>query len=94
LDDEPFMSTPPAETVIDDSAPGVQEHLPGVAAEPPRDPSASAITDQPVRPGTPSAADTAPYPNPITTPPDAIAPPSTAPQTPTPVLNPDNPYRD
>jgi hypothetical protein len=35
-----------------------------------------------------------PYPNPTTTPPDAVAPPATTPQTPTPALDPENPYRD
>jgi hypothetical protein len=35
-----------------------------------------------------------PYPNPTTTPPDAIAPPDTAPQTPTPALDPENPYQE
>ncbi len=32
-------------------------------------------------------------PDPTTTPPDAIAPPNSAPETPTPLLNPENPYR-
>ena len=32
-------------------------------------------------------------PDPTTTPPDAIAPPNSAPETPTPVLDPENPYR-
>jgi hypothetical protein len=34
------------------------------------------------------------YPNPVTTPPDAIAPPATNPAEPTPILDPENPYRD
>jgi hypothetical protein len=35
-----------------------------------------------------------PYPDPVTTPPDAIAPPATNPAKPTPILDPENPYRD
>jgi hypothetical protein len=34
-----------------------------------------------------------PYPDPTTTPPDAIAPPDVGPQGPTPLLDPENPYR-
>ena len=34
------------------------------------------------------------YPNPVTTPPDAIAPPATNPAEPAPTLDPENPYRD
>lgn len=34
------------------------------------------------------------YPNPVTTPPDAIAPPATTPVEPAPTLDPENPYRD
>lgn len=84
FDDEPFISTPsgPADhVIIDDSAPGVQEHLPGVAPE------------SPVVPSNPGVEPPA-YPNPVTTPPEGIAPPNTAPQTPTPALDPENPYRD
>lgn len=81
FDDEPFVSTPTDHVVIDDSAPGVQEHLPGVAPESPAVPSNPGV-ERPT------------YPNPVTTPPDAIAPPDTAPQTPTPALDPENPYRD
>jgi hypothetical protein len=84
FDDEPFVSSPspPDEVIIDDSAPGVQEHLPGVTPE------------APVTPSAPAVEESKPYPNPTTTPPEAIAPPSTTPQTPTPVLDPENPYRD
>jgi hypothetical protein len=82
FDDEPFVSSRPDEVIIDDSAPGVQEHLPGVASEPPSTPSAPAVEEP------------KPYPNPTTTPPEAIAPPSTTPETPTPALDPENPYRD
>jgi hypothetical protein len=35
-----------------------------------------------------------PYPNPTTTPPDAIAPPANSPTQPSPSLDPENPYRD
>ena len=44
----------------------------------------------------PSPAETrpAPYPNPTTTQPDAIAPPHTGPLVPTPLLDPENPYRE
>jgi hypothetical protein len=34
-----------------------------------------------------------PYPDPITTPPDAVAPPNTSPEQPLPLLDPENPYR-
>ncbi|MES1186601.1 MAG: hypothetical protein ABUL60_22500 [Myxococcales bacterium] len=80
LDDEPFISTPPDQVIINDSAQGVQEHLPGVAPEP-----APAST-------APEVAEPKPYPNPTTTPPEAIAPTSPTPQTST--LDPENPYRD
>jgi hypothetical protein len=46
----------------------------------------------PQPPSAAPAANPAPYPNPTTTPPDGIAPES-APQTPAPVLEPENPYR-
>lgn len=46
----------------------------------------------PQRPSAAPSAAPAPYPNPTSTPPDDIAPES-APQTPTPVLEPENPYR-
>jgi hypothetical protein len=46
----------------------------------------------PQPPSATPAVDPAPYPNPTTTPPDAIAPES-APGAPTPVLEPENPYR-
>jgi len=82
FDSEPFVSAPTHETVIDDSAPGVQEHLPGVT------PPSALVPDQPVV--TPPAT----YPNPTTTPPEAVAPPNTNPETPTPALDPENPYRD
>ena len=42
----------------------------------------------------PAETRAAPYPNPTTTPPDAIAPPHTDPLVPTPLLDPENPYRD
>jgi hypothetical protein len=44
----------------------------------------------PSDPGTPKEV---PYPDPITTPPDAIAPPDTNPELPQPLLDPENPYR-
>jgi hypothetical protein len=34
-----------------------------------------------------------PYPNPTSTPPDAIAPPNVSPELPTPLLDPENPYK-
>lgn len=67
-----------SEVVIDDSAPGAQETFP--------QPDAG-------EPAQSSVAPAAPYPNPTTTPPDAIAPPEAEPQTPTPALDPENPYR-
>ena len=42
----------------------------------------------------PAETRAAPYPNPTTTPPDAIAPPHTDPLVPTPLRDPENPYRD
>jgi hypothetical protein len=42
----------------------------------------------------PSSFPPVPYPNPTSTPPDAIAPPDATPQTPAPALDPDNPYRE
>jgi hypothetical protein len=65
---------------IDDSAPGVQERLPKAAPSPPLD----APFPEPI---------SNPYPNPTTTPPDGVAPPDSPPQTPTPALDPENPYR-
>ena len=43
---------------------------------------------------TPDLLPAAPYPNPTTTPPEGVAPPDTSPQTPTPALDPENPYQD
>lgn len=42
----------------------------------------------------PPTSPPAPYPNPTTTPPDAVAPPVTGPATSTPPLDPENPYRE
>jgi hypothetical protein len=81
LDDEPFVSAPARETVIDDSAPGVQENLPGAT------PPSRLMPDKP-------GVAAPPYPNPATTPPDAIAPANASPHTPTPALDPENPYSD
>jgi len=42
----------------------------------------------------PAETRAAPYPNPTTTPPDAMAPPTTDPRIPTPLLDADNPHRE
>jgi len=42
----------------------------------------------------PTMTPTLPYPNPTTTPPDAVAPPDAPSSTPTPALEPENPYQD
>ena len=65
--------------VIDDSVSGAQQRFP-----------------QPTPP-TPLEAPypdplSKPYPNPTTTPPEGVAPPQTSPNTPTPALDPENPY--
>jgi hypothetical protein len=64
--------------VIDDAAPGVQPQLLQQPA--------------PIEAPYPERV-SPPYPNPSTTPPEGIAPPDTAPETPTPALDPENPYR-
>jgi len=64
--------------IVDDSAPGVQPK----SAEPL--PPVEAPFPERMSP---------PYPNPSTTPPEGIAPPEIAPETPTPALDPENPYR-
>jgi len=56
-------------------------------------PGAQESFPQPAQPSL-STTPAAPYPNPTTTPPDGLAPPDTSPETPTPALDPDNPYRD
>ncbi len=48
---------------------------------------------QPV-PRSPDSPRQLPYPNPTTTPPDAVAPPDVTPEIPTPALDPENPYRN
>lgn len=42
----------------------------------------------------PTTTPALPYPDPTTTPPDGVAPPEATPSTPTPALDPENPYRD
>jgi hypothetical protein len=66
------------EVIINDNAPGAQDTFPQPGA---------------VQPDQSSVAPPATYPSPTSTPPDAIAPPDVQPQTPTPVLDPENPYR-
>jgi hypothetical protein len=56
-------------------------------------PGAQETFPQPAEPSM-STAPAAPYPNPTTTPPEGMAPPEASPQTPTPAVEPDNPYRD
>ena len=73
----PSVSTPRHDYIVDDTAPDVQPK----SSEPP-----------PVEAPFPERM-TPPYPNPSTTPPEGIAPPETAPETPTPALDPENPYR-
>jgi len=73
----PSTSAPRDDYVIDDAAPGVQPQLPKPA---------------PVEAPYPERA-SPPCPNPSTTPPEGIAPPETSPETPTPALDPENPYR-
>ena len=72
------------EVFIDDSAPGAQ----------PRMPQTSPAMPPPQAPKLPQAEPSAPYPNPTITPPEGIAPDPASPQTPTPALDPQNPYRD
>jgi hypothetical protein len=55
--------------------------------------SAPGVQETLPQPDQPSAMPPATYPNPTSTPPDAIAPPDVQPETPTPVLDPENPYR-
>jgi hypothetical protein len=81
LDDEPLVSSPAHEMIIDDPTPGVQGQRPGVASRSPLVPDKPGVVAPP-------------YPNPTTTPPEAIAPPNASPQTPTPALDPENPYPD
>ena len=71
------------EPAIDDAAPGVQPQLPQ-----PTPPEQTAPIEAPY-----PERMTPPYPNPNTTPPEGIAPPDVAPETPTPALDPENPYR-
>jgi hypothetical protein len=59
----------------------------------PSDSHEATINDSAPRRMTPPDAPPAIVPNPTTTPADAIAPPNSAPETPTPVLDPENPYR-
>jgi len=91
VNDENASVAPPEERpdyVIDDSAPGEQERFP----QPPAIAPLEAPYPEPARP--PSADPTAPpYPDPTRTPPEGVAPPHTAPQIPTPALDPENPYR-
>lgn len=56
-------------------------------------PGAQETFPQPSEPSL-STLPATPYPNPTTTPPEGMAPPDASPQTPTPALDPDNPYRD
>ncbi len=73
--DTPIVTGNSSQALIDDSAPGAQDHFPQSTPLTPPDGPATTV------------------PNPTTTPPDAIAPPNAAPETPTPVLDPENPYR-
>lgn len=63
--------------------------------------SPAELSLEPPLPGTrtlpypgPAESPSLPYPNPTTTPPDAIAPAESTPQTPSPALDPENPYRE
>ncbi len=76
--DTPIVSGNSSEVSIDDSAPGAQPRFPQMAPPAPLSPPDSPPTT---------------IPNPTTTPPDAIAPPTKSPEIPTPVLDPENPYR-
>jgi hypothetical protein len=69
---------------IDDSAPGAQERFP----QPPQ--SKPLVPETPVLP---VDLPQAPYPNPTMTPPEGVAPSDAAPETPTPELERENPYR-
>ncbi len=74
--DTPLVSSPAEGLLIDDSAPRAQQQFPRVAPNPTTHPEAPATLT----------------PNPRTTPPDAIAPSNAGSETPTPVLDPENPY--
>ena len=76
-------SSPSSEVLIDDSAPGAQQTFP--------QPNQSSSLP-PETPALPATTPEAPYPNPTLTPPEGIAP-DASPQTPTPALDPENPYR-
>jgi hypothetical protein len=82
------------ETDATDTATPMTSELPRSSAAPARAPSRDDIIldDRVLNP--PLSSPPVPYPNPTTTPPDGIAPPDSAPQTPTPTLDPDNPYRE
>jgi hypothetical protein len=85
LDEEPIFS-PPALSGSNQLSPAE------LSPEASSDPSLPGTRTLPY-PG-PATAPPLPYPNPTTTPPDAVAPPEASPQTPTPPLDPENPYRD
>jgi hypothetical protein len=85
LDEEPIFS-PPALSGAPQLGPAE------LSPEPSHDESLPGTRTLPY-PG-PATAPALPYPNPTTTPPDVVAPTDTAPQTPTPKLDPENPYRD
>jgi len=94
LDDQPLFSDP----ALSSAQPA--EPLP-LSPAPSEGLSPTPSEEQPL-PGTrtlpyagPAATTSAvPYPDPVTTPPDVIAPPEATPETPTPALDPDNPYSD
>ena len=75
--DTPLMPSDAHGAIVDDSAPGAQQRFPPAAPQ--------RVTPPEARPAI--------VPDPTTTPPDAIAPPNSAPETPTPVFDPENPYR-
>lgn len=79
LDEEPIFSRPELTPAELSPETSDEQSLPGTRTLP--------------YPG-PTTTPTLPYPNPTTTPPDAVAPPDATPSTPTPLLDPENPYRD
>jgi hypothetical protein len=84
------------ETVDTPAAPGARTPPPEVRLEPepvPRPRPMPAPAQAPALPPEPETRKELPYPDPTTTPPDAIAPPGSSPESPQPLLDADNPYR-
>jgi len=92
--DTPIVSGDASQVGSGDSTPRATPY-PQVTPYPRVTPEAAAPPDAQATPDAATPPDNPPstVPNPTTTPPEAIAPPNTSPETPTPVLDPENPYR-